>query len=119
MQLFTPEGLQKVARGWSVAETPGTVQKDHRILKGCERASMTLIGLSLLLSHPFRMRNILPIPPGGSAALQPLATFCNPSGVKSDDSIPERCRRWDWPRSVVAFIFQKLYEKRYKTSFAE
>jgi hypothetical protein len=35
------------------------------------------------LSHPFRMRNFLGTVPGAYAALQPLATFCNPFGVIS------------------------------------
>jgi hypothetical protein len=34
--LFTPEGLQKVARGWSAAQTPGGLGNKIRILKGCE-----------------------------------------------------------------------------------
>jgi hypothetical protein len=41
-----------------------------------------------LLSHPFRMRHSLPMVPGISAALQSLATFSNPSGVKGHNPMP-------------------------------
>jgi hypothetical protein len=44
-----------------------------------------------LLSHPFRMRNAFGTVPGVSAALQPLATFFNPFGVKGYISIPGCC----------------------------
>jgi hypothetical protein len=50
-----------------------------RILKGCERNNESLI----TFSHPFRMQPSFPMVPGVYAALQPLATFCNPFGVKS------------------------------------
>jgi hypothetical protein len=49
---------------------------------------MSLIGPSLLLSHPFRMRASFPMIPGISAPLQSLATLSNPSGVKSHHSMP-------------------------------
>src|SRR5919198_4464141 len=48
IRLITPKGFKKVARGWSEAETPGTVSEEGRILEGCEIAKD--------LSHPFRMR---------------------------------------------------------------
>jgi hypothetical protein len=41
--MFTPEGLEKVARGWSEAETPGNIRKIDRILKGCGRPIVNLI----------------------------------------------------------------------------
>jgi hypothetical protein len=51
-----PKGLEKVARGLERSVNPWWDMNMVSILKGCERVSLSLIGLSLLLSHPFRMR---------------------------------------------------------------
>jgi hypothetical protein len=66
----------------------GTVQKDLRILKGCERSSMALIVAlaSLQDADPYyistRGLRFAPqsLPPEGNP---PLATISNPFGVKS------------------------------------
>jgi hypothetical protein len=61
-----------------------------RILKECERVSLSLIGLSLFLSHPFRMRCSLGTVPGSSATLQPLVGYeydPHPEGMREGEPI--------------------------------
>jgi hypothetical protein len=45
-----PKGVKKIARGWSEAETPGTIREEGRILEGCEQA--------IDLSHPFSLQDV-------------------------------------------------------------
>jgi hypothetical protein len=80
-QSICPEGQKKLARecqGGNAVETSGGICN-------MDRAIMRVMPT---LSHPSWMRWSFGMVPGVSAALQPLATFSNSSGVKGRNSMP-------------------------------
>ena len=76
--LCTPKGCQKIARGRSAAETPGWGHLVFTPWRGARSQRSRWPGLA-----PPQGADSLLLLPGVSATLQPPATICHPSGVKT------------------------------------
>src|SRR5678816_895378 len=87
-----PKGWQRVARGRSASGDPGQPSDDTPNSQDGEKfyeAHSSIAGASLKCVAPSRggCRRLMRLAPGVSAALRPLATFYQPSGLHGGQPI--------------------------------